>query len=125
MLRTFVAVADHASFAEAARRLRVSPTAASRAVAALEQALGTELPRRTTRSVRLTDEGATCVAYVHFTMIKLATTAIYGEDLLARLVPGAAAFMSLMDERPHVRTMMAERISATQAFVDLDVAYDG
>ena len=62
MLRTFVAVADHASFAEAARRLRVSPTAASRAVAALEQALGTELLRRTTRSVRLTDEGATEVA---------------------------------------------------------------
>jgi DNA-binding transcriptional LysR family regulator len=59
MLRTFVAVADHASFAEAARRLRVSSTAASRAVAALEQSLGTALLRRTTRSVRLTDEGAT------------------------------------------------------------------
>lgn len=58
MLRTFVAVADQASFAEAARRLRVSPTAASRAVAALEQSLGRPLLRRTTRSVRLTDEGA-------------------------------------------------------------------
>lgn len=58
MLRTFVAVADQASFAEAARRLRVSPTAASRAVAALEQSLGTALLRRTTRSVRLTAEGA-------------------------------------------------------------------
>ena len=58
MLRTFVAVADQVSFAEAARRLRISPTAASRAVAALEQSLGTALLRRTTRSVRLTDEGA-------------------------------------------------------------------
>jgi len=58
MLRTFVAVAEQASFAEAARRLRVSPTAASRAVAALEQSLGRPLLRRTTRSVRLTDEGA-------------------------------------------------------------------
>ncbi|MGY2733936.1 LysR family transcriptional regulator [Sphingomonas sp. UYP23] len=58
MLRTFVAVADQASFAQAARRLRVSPTAASRAVAGLEMALGTPLLRRTTRSVRLTDEGA-------------------------------------------------------------------
>ena len=58
MLRTFVAVADHASFAEAARRMRVSPTAASRAVATLEEALGTILLRRTTRSVRLTEEGA-------------------------------------------------------------------
>lgn len=59
MLRTFVAVADQESFAEAARRLRISPTAASRAVATLEQSLGRPLLRRTTRSVRLTEEGAT------------------------------------------------------------------
>ena len=58
MLRTFIAVADQASFAEAARRLRISPTAASRSVATLEQSLGTALLRRTTRSVRLTAEGA-------------------------------------------------------------------
>ena len=57
-LRTFVAVADQASFAEAARRLRISPTAASRAVSALEASLGTSLLRRTTRSVRLTEDGA-------------------------------------------------------------------
>lgn len=58
MLRTFVAVAERASFAEAARRLRISPTAASRAVAVLEESLGTVLLRRTTRSVRLTEAGA-------------------------------------------------------------------
>ena len=58
MLRTFVEVADQASFAEAARRMRISPTAASRAVSALETSLGVPLLRRTTRSVRLTEEGA-------------------------------------------------------------------
>jgi DNA-binding transcriptional LysR family regulator len=57
-LRTFVAVADHRSFAEAARRLRISPTAASRAIADLEKTLGVTLLRRTTRSVGLTPEGA-------------------------------------------------------------------
>ena len=57
-LRTFVAVADNESFVEAARRMRISPTAASRAVATLEGSLGTVLLRRTTRSVRLTEEGA-------------------------------------------------------------------
>ncbi|MFA5966467.1 MAG: LysR family transcriptional regulator [Sphingomonas sp.] len=57
-LRTFVAVADQASFAEAARRMRISPTAASRAVASLEVSLGTTLLQRTTRSVRLTEDGA-------------------------------------------------------------------
>lgn len=40
MLRTFVEVADRASFTEAARERRISPTAASRAIASLEQMLG-------------------------------------------------------------------------------------
>lgn len=57
-LKTFLAVADHSSFAEAARQLRLSPAAATRAIAALERDLGVALFRRTTRSVRLTDEGA-------------------------------------------------------------------
>jgi DNA-binding transcriptional LysR family regulator len=58
MIRTFVAVADRGSFVEAARRLRVSPTAASRSVAMLEKTLGTALLSRTTRSVRMTEAGA-------------------------------------------------------------------
>lgn len=57
-LRTFVAVAQHQSFAEAARALHISPTAASRAVSELEAGLATLLLRRTTRSVTLTPEGA-------------------------------------------------------------------
>ena len=57
-LRTFISVAEHASFAEAGRRLSMSPTAVTRSVAALEASLGVQLLRRTTRSVRLTDEGA-------------------------------------------------------------------
>lgn len=56
-LRTFVAVPDMASFAGAARTLRISPAAATRAVAALEGALGVQLLRRTTRSVRPTNAG--------------------------------------------------------------------
>lgn len=58
MIRIFVAVADKGSFVEAARRQRVSPTAASRSVAMLEKTLATVLLSRTTRSVRLTEAGA-------------------------------------------------------------------
>lgn len=61
-LRTFISVAEHASFAEAARKLNMSPTTVSRAIAALEADLGVQLLRRTTRSVRLTDEGAQFLA---------------------------------------------------------------
>lgn len=61
-LKTFISVAEHASFAEAGRRMNMSPTTVSRAIAALEAELGVQLLRRTTRSVRLTDEGADFLA---------------------------------------------------------------
>lgn len=57
MMRLFVAVADAEGFAPAARKLGVSAPAATRAVASLEQRLGTKLLHRTTRLVRLTDAG--------------------------------------------------------------------
>lgn len=57
-LRVFIAVAEEKSFAKAARRLLISPTAVTRAVAALEDELGVMLFIRTTRTVRLSDEGS-------------------------------------------------------------------
>jgi DNA-binding transcriptional LysR family regulator len=57
-LRIFISVAEHASFAEAGRKLNISPTTVTRTVAALEASLGVQLLMRTTRSVRLTDDGA-------------------------------------------------------------------
>jgi DNA-binding transcriptional LysR family regulator len=56
--RIFVAVATRRSFAATARALGRSPQVITRAVAALEQRLGTRLLARTTRSVSLTDDGA-------------------------------------------------------------------
>lgn len=57
-LTAFVAVADRRGFASAARALDLSPSAVTRAVAALERHLGVTLFHRSTRAVSLTDEGA-------------------------------------------------------------------
>lgn len=57
-LRLFVRVADLGSIAGAARGLDVSPSFATRRIAALERALDTRLFQRTTRSVKLTEGGA-------------------------------------------------------------------
>lgn len=57
-LRTFICVAEQASFAEAGRRMNMSPTTVTRSIAALEASLGVQLLMRTTRSVRLTEEGS-------------------------------------------------------------------
>ncbi|HRG97045.1 MAG TPA: LysR family transcriptional regulator [Polyangiaceae bacterium] len=57
-MSVFVAVADLRGFAQAARRLGLSPPAVTRMIAALEERLGARLLQRTTRSVALTDAGA-------------------------------------------------------------------
>jgi DNA-binding transcriptional LysR family regulator len=56
-MRVFVAVAEEGGFAQAARRLALSPPAVTRAISALEKHLGTRLLQRTTRVVRLTEAG--------------------------------------------------------------------
>jgi DNA-binding transcriptional LysR family regulator len=61
-MEVFTAVADSGSFAEAARNLRLSPPAVTRAISALEDRLGTRLFRRTTRTVRLTEAGTRFLA---------------------------------------------------------------
>ncbi|HYD98491.1 MAG TPA: LysR family transcriptional regulator [Alphaproteobacteria bacterium] len=61
-IAAFVTIADRGSFAAAAREHRVSPQAVTRAIAGLEARLGVQLLRRTTRSVRLTEEGALFLA---------------------------------------------------------------
>jgi DNA-binding transcriptional LysR family regulator len=57
-MQAFVTVADLQGFAPAARKLKLSPPAVTRLIAALEQRLGARLLQRTTRKVALTDVGA-------------------------------------------------------------------
>jgi DNA-binding transcriptional LysR family regulator len=56
-MQVFVAVAEEQGFAAAARRLRMSPPAVTRAIATLERQLGIKLLNRSTRHVRATEAG--------------------------------------------------------------------
>lgn len=56
-MQVFVKVAETGGFAEAARHLNMSPPAVTRAIASLEEIIGTRLFIRTTRSVKLTEAG--------------------------------------------------------------------
>jgi len=57
-MAVFSRVVDAGNFSEAARQLGSTPSTISRQIKRLEQALGTRLLERSTRSVRLTDSGA-------------------------------------------------------------------
>ena len=85
-IRVFLAVAERASFAAAARSLRWSPAAATRAVAMLEAELGIALFHRTTRVVRLTEPGALYAEHCRRILADLeaARSLVRGEDAAPR-----------------------------------------
>ncbi len=85
-MRTFLAVADHGSFIEAARQLRLSSAGVTRAVAQLEGDLGVALLRRTTRSVALTERGAIYADRCRRLLADVdeAATLVRGEDAAPR-----------------------------------------
>src|SRR5579863_4465311 len=56
-MSAFVAIAEHASFAKAARQLGISRSSLSESLRALEERLGVRLVNRTTRSVALAEAG--------------------------------------------------------------------
>lgn len=74
-LTAFVAIADLGSFSAAARHLRVSPQAVTRAIAGLEAELGVLLLHRSTRAVRLTEDGALYLEHCRVALSELETGA--------------------------------------------------
>src|SRR5438270_351975 len=63
-LLAFWKVAEHRGFTAAAAALEVSPSALSQSIRTLEARLGTRLLNRTTRSVSLTEAGASYLARI-------------------------------------------------------------
>lgn len=57
LMKVFVVVVEEGGLAAASRRLSISAPAVTRAIAALEEALGIKLLQRTTRYVRATEAG--------------------------------------------------------------------
>lgn len=110
MLKVFVAVADKASFVEAARSLRISPTAATRAIAALESSLGVTLLRRTTRAVSLTADGVAYLERCRHALDELddAARSLRGENAEPRglLVVTAPILFGRMHVRPIVSQLL-------------------
>jgi DNA-binding transcriptional LysR family regulator len=62
-MATFARVVDAGNFSAAARQLGTTPSTVSRQIKRLEEALGTRLLERSTRSVRVTDSGAQIYRY--------------------------------------------------------------
>jgi DNA-binding transcriptional LysR family regulator len=78
LLRIFAAVAEHASFSKAAKALGVSKGTTSRAIARLEEIVGTELLHRDTHKVAMSTAGVALFERTvrHLTALKDAVEAL-------------------------------------------------
>ncbi|MBK5529249.1 LysR family transcriptional regulator [Pseudomonas sp. TH08] len=90
-LEIFVRVADSGSISAAARTLELTPAAASIALKRLETRLGIRLLARSTRSMRLTEEGR---RYLESVRLALATLA-EGEQTLKQQTEGLSGVLQL------------------------------
>lgn len=99
-MKSFVAVADAGSFSAAAARLDASQSTVSKHVAALELHLRSRLMQRTTRSLTLTDEGATFYESARLALAAIdEAEAAVGRVSAARGVIRITAPLSLVEGR--------------------------
>lgn len=120
LVRAFLAVVKHHSFAKASRELEMTPSSVSRLVKQLEQDLGVTLINRTTRAMSLTDAGqcyhADCA--VAFEQLRGAYERVRDEHALAKGTLRLS--VPVVFGRSHVVPHLAGFMHAfPQIFVDL------
>ena len=117
----FAKVVETRSFSEAARRLRLSKSAVSKAVAQLERSMGAQLLHRTTRAMSTTEAGAEFYAHCariveEYDQAKLTVGRFHSEPTGLLRVSASVAFGTLhiapalpefLKRHPEVRIDMA------------------
>ncbi len=59
---------------------------------------------------------ADCVAWSHFFVVRLVTQKIYGVDMVVKHIPAVSSYMLLMEARPYVQKVAADRDAAMAIF---------
>jgi DNA-binding transcriptional LysR family regulator len=88
-LRTFIAMCEETSFTGAARHLRPAQSAVSRAISALETALGLELFERDARRAELTAAGRSLIPDVRAVIARTEEVKNRAKSISAKGVPRA------------------------------------
>jgi glutathione S-transferase len=60
---------------------------------------------------------ADIAAWLHFFMVGMTCQKIYGQDLVAQLIPDSAAYMQLIESRPAAQKVAADRAMAMANFL--------
>jgi DNA-binding transcriptional LysR family regulator len=114
----FVRTVEAGSFAAAARRLGVTPSAVSRQVAHLEEELGVPLLARTTRSLSLTHDGQA----FHARCLRVIEELTEARDALARVRKKPAGVLRVDAPSALGRRVLAARLPEfLERYPDIDV----
>lgn len=134
-LALFTTVAQHLSFSEAARRLGIPLSRVSRRIADLEDHLDTKLFERTTRRVRLTEEGRRLLYRCQSPVEALQDVAGFADDIRRQTIrittPPLAArttigprLLEFASQNPDVMLDVVTTIATLDFFRDnIDVAF--
>ena len=115
----FVWTVEAGSFAAAARRLGVTPSAVSRKVARLEEELGVPLLARTTRSLTLTHDGDA----FHVRCLRILEELSEARDALARVRKKPSGLLRIEAPLALGRVVIAASLSEFfKRYPDIDVA---
>lgn len=110
-------VARHGSLAGAARTLRLTPSAVSQHVAALERSVGTSVVDRSTRGVRLTAAGRLLVEAADAVAGELSET----ERRLSQLIDGHAGRLAIATFSSAGQGLLPPALLPMSARADVDV----
>lgn len=105
-IELFVTTVEAGSFASAARRLGVTPSAVSRRVAQLEREIGVPLLSRTTRSLTLTHDGQS----FHARCVRVMEEIAEARDALARVKKKPSGILRVDAPFALGRSVLAPRI---------------
>jgi len=119
-LKVFISVAETGGFAKAAARLRSSPPAVTRTIAALEQRVGVQLFNRTTRLVSMTEAGRRFLEHARriLTDLDAAESELAGESSMASghltitspVTMGRMVLPSIVTEFLHAHPLVTAKI---------------
>jgi DNA-binding transcriptional LysR family regulator len=104
-MQAFVSAVEAGSLSAAARRLGRSPASISRAVALLEQRTRSELLRRTTRALKLTEDGARYLAACRRILAEIETAELAAAGEPAAVRGALAVTAPVAFGARHVRTI--------------------
>lgn len=124
-LQSFVAVLDHGSMAEAARRLQLTPAAVGQQLRALERELGTPLLVRAGRTVVPTEAGARIAPHARDLLAQVTgLRAAAHDDLLAGEMRLGAGTNALQGMVPDLLAAMVQRYPGITVFVQPGFSMD-